>query len=69
MGEMSYPAYVSHILVIGMAKGAGIEHPALIAAGTVIVSILLLKYLMEPIDNFRDRRSELTSLKISTASA
>jgi peptidoglycan/LPS O-acetylase OafA/YrhL len=68
IGEMSYPAYISHILVIGMAKGIGIEHPALVVAGTVIVSILLFKYLIEPIDHFRDKRLQLASAQISTAS-
>jgi peptidoglycan/LPS O-acetylase OafA/YrhL len=68
MGEMSYPTYISHKFVTGMAKGIGIEHPALVVAGTVIVSILLCKYLIEPIDNFRDKRLQLTSPKISTAS-
>lgn len=56
IGELSYPVYISHVLVIGVLHSAGIHHPLPMLVGTVALSVLLLHYIVEPVDNLRHAR-------------
>ncbi len=56
IGELSYPVYISHVLVIGALHSFGVHHPLPMLVGTIILSVLLLHYVIEPVDSLRHTR-------------
>lgn len=58
IGNLSYPIYLSHMLVLSMVsaviKGGGHAHVVFIV--TIILSIALLRWVEMPLDNWRQRR-------------
>lgn len=61
IGELSYPIYISHILVIGaitpFMKGGGQEHRGTLAVlFTIIFSYILLRLISDPIEKIRKSR-------------
>jgi peptidoglycan/LPS O-acetylase OafA/YrhL len=55
IGELSYPIYISHILVISVLRRAGFDSLAMILFVTVLVSLALMLLLEQPIDRVRQR--------------
>ena len=60
IGELSYPLYISHMLVIWIAdlsviKG-GVHEKALILFGSIIFSILIYELVDKRVDQFRHRK-------------
>lgn len=58
IGELSYPIYISHIFIAKIYLSLTIINSsflnvAFIAIGSTIFSIILIKYVQLPIDNFR----------------
>lgn len=63
IGELSYPIYLSHIFIIyfcipliSTAPAMEKFHSILAVAGSIIFSMLLIKFLIQPIDNYRAKR-------------
>jgi peptidoglycan/LPS O-acetylase OafA/YrhL len=61
LGELSYPIYISHFLVIWLIDaavvfGAGVARGIAILAGTVLVSCMLYWWVDRPVDQWRQRR-------------
>jgi len=57
IGDLSYPIYLTHLLVIGLVLTYEPEHGAWVAlAGTVCLSLLLLLAVDHPVDRWRQAR-------------
>jgi peptidoglycan/LPS O-acetylase OafA/YrhL len=60
IGELSYPVYISHFLVIDfLTHFTPINHSLLSLIATIIsilLSIMLLQFIMKPIDKIRQKR-------------
>lgn len=57
IGDLSYPIYLSHLLVVGFVLAVEPEHGAWVAiAGTFALSALLLVLVDRPVDRWRQRR-------------
>lgn len=59
IGELSYPVYISHMLVVMVCGGfssAIINSSYTIAVLTIIFSLMLNRFISTPVDNFRQSR-------------
>jgi peptidoglycan/LPS O-acetylase OafA/YrhL len=56
LGELSYPMYISHLLIVHILATRHWNTGILTVLLTVIVSVLLLEFVDEPMDRFRQRR-------------
>lgn len=59
IGELSYPIYISHILLIHLllSNKTHLPHPELLTiALTILVSILLVRYVSQPFEQYRQGR-------------
>jgi peptidoglycan/LPS O-acetylase OafA/YrhL len=56
IGELSFPVYLSHILVYEYLAYRGSTSPAVTLLVTLIVSILLTKCLINPLERLRQKR-------------
>ncbi|MGB4812498.1 MAG: acyltransferase [Methylophilaceae bacterium] len=59
IGELSYPLYISHVLVIWLAelvfvKGS-LQHRIIVGLGSILLSILIYELLERRVDDFRHR--------------
>ena len=57
LGELSYPIYISHLLIVVWAGLVGLHYPVVVVLVTVLLSIFLLRCVIEPIDKFRASRA------------
>ncbi len=55
IGELSYPVYLSHLLVMRLLKPLGLTGALPAILGTLIVSVLLVRYVIERIERARER--------------
>jgi len=67
LGQLAYPAYICNFIIIHLIKMSGIENPgilmALVLGITLLVSILLVKYIVVPLNKFT--LSKIVGLKRS----
>ena len=59
IGELSYPIYISHMLVFYVTRHhffEGFNGGSFVVVYTVLISILLVKYVSEPIEKYRQAR-------------
>ena len=59
IGELSYPVYISHKLIIMIFAGLpfiALRNGVSITVFTIVISILLIKYISKPIDKVRQSR-------------
>ena len=59
IGELSYPIYISHMLLFYVTRHhffEGFNGGSFVVVCTVLISILLVKYVSEPIENYRQAR-------------
>jgi peptidoglycan/LPS O-acetylase OafA/YrhL len=53
LGELSYPVYISHVLVISVMGGFGIFNPWVAVGATLAASSLLYHLVDQPVDRYR----------------
>jgi peptidoglycan/LPS O-acetylase OafA/YrhL len=66
IGELSYPIYVTHLLVLALLPQAGIDRGLLCLAATIVTAIALVCVVELPMDHWRAaiaRRGKAASLK------
>ena len=57
IGELSYPIYISHILIFNLVRVAGFQSQgAATIIGTILLSVILVKLVGDPIEKIRQRR-------------
>jgi peptidoglycan/LPS O-acetylase OafA/YrhL len=56
IGELSYPIYICHALVIEMAGEQMAKNGIQLALGTIVASIALNVVIAKPIDRWRESR-------------
>lgn len=62
LGELSYPMYLSHLLIVKLFQASPLVHmnhnllTLIIIVCTVIFSLLLMRFVEEPIEQFRQKR-------------
>jgi peptidoglycan/LPS O-acetylase OafA/YrhL len=57
VGNLSYPVYMTHMLVLSIITATlKMGHPTLVLSVTLITSIFILKWVEEPLDQWRQRR-------------
>jgi peptidoglycan/LPS O-acetylase OafA/YrhL len=60
LGELSYPIYVSHVLVMAVMSahmfGGAATRPLRTLAATLLVSVLLYRLVNAPLEHWRQRR-------------
>jgi peptidoglycan/LPS O-acetylase OafA/YrhL len=62
IGELSFPIYMTHFLFAGIAKKYNVLYPGIITGiGSFLAALLLIYFLIKPIDNFRYRLLEKRS--------
>ena len=57
-GELSYPIYITHMLIFNIAKSLGITNnlPIITIIGSVVFSIILVKLISNPMERLRQGR-------------
>lgn len=71
MGELSYPIYISHLFILNATtykfySGPYREYLLIVSlALTIIFSIVLVRYIVRPIETYRQRRVSLVTVKES----
>ena len=57
LGELSYPIYLAHLLVIGVVLATGTAHTTIaILCATLLCAALLARYIDHPLDRWRQAR-------------
>ncbi|MDB5110560.1 MAG: hypothetical protein JWR67_1674 [Mucilaginibacter sp.] len=57
IGELSYPIYITHVLMMNLSRTAGVKHLAIpTILGSIIASIILIKFLGDKIERVRQAR-------------
>ncbi len=63
VGNLSYPIYLLHMLVIAvMAAVVHNESGIIVAVITTVLAVGMVRYIEEPLDRFRQRRAQARSL-------
>jgi len=58
IGELSYPIYLGHLMVVGLVLKYEPPHPVLSAfAGTLVLAMLLFVFIDRPVDRWRQARA------------
>jgi len=71
VGDLSYPVYISHILVFNVTSPLIFQpyihnnnlEALFVFTGTIVFSLLLLKFLQYPIDRYREARVRLATTR------
>ncbi|MEZ5996149.1 MAG: acyltransferase [Hyphomonadaceae bacterium] len=70
IGDLSYPLYLTHLLVIGAVLTFNPPTPAWIAiGGSLALSVLILVLIEHPVDRWRQRRVEKVAHRVAAAPA
>lgn len=59
IGELSYPVYISHMLIGSISNSLPIKYfhsSSFVAIIAIVFSLILIKYISNPIENFRQSR-------------
>lgn len=63
LGELSYPIYLGHLLVVGVVLTYELPNPGWTAIGLTLVLAVALQLLIEgPLDRWRQRRAERAAI-------
>ena len=55
IGRLSYPVYLSHLMLIGVARLAGAWSRPVLLLLTILVSLVLVRFVEDPVDRWRAR--------------
>jgi len=63
IGELSFPIYISHMLILYIVKAIGNEsfESEIVIVGTIIFSIFLVHFISNPVERFRQNRIQQKS--------
>jgi peptidoglycan/LPS O-acetylase OafA/YrhL len=56
VGELSYPVYITHLLVIQVLTAVHVTHALPIIFATLLLSLAVMHCVIDPIDRIRERR-------------
>jgi len=66
VGELSYPIYISHIMIMGMLINVGLNNLYLLIACVIAFSALCVWLVVEPIDRLRWTIVDKSKLRIAS---
>ncbi|MBS0190998.1 MAG: acyltransferase [Phycisphaerales bacterium] len=69
IGELSYPVYISHFLVVSCLTGLGWREGYVAVPVTIVVSIALYHLIDRPVDSFRHKWATRASARAKAAAA
>ena len=63
IGELSFPIYISHMFVFYIVKAIGVGNfiSEIVIIGTIMFSVLLVQFISNPVEKFRQKRVQLKS--------
>jgi len=63
IGELSFPIYISHMFILYVVDAIGNNSftSEIVIIGTILFSILLVQYISNPVERFRQKRVQLKS--------
>jgi peptidoglycan/LPS O-acetylase OafA/YrhL len=56
IGELSYPIYLCHIILLELVWKAGSHRTILAMVGAIVFSVVIVRFVEAPIDRYRQRR-------------
>ena len=70
IGELSYPIYLGHLMVVGLVLRYEPPHPVVVAfAGTLALATLLFAFIDRPVDRWRQARARASVTRPVAATA
>lgn len=70
IGELSYPIYLGHLMIVGLVLKYEPPHPVLVAfAGTLALATLLFACIDRPVDRWRQARAAASGRRTLPAAA